>query len=152
MTDGVRDQANDAESSKMSPPLALTVTLNDDTMSSTNVDRSPTDIGSPLLHDDPAAADSARQRLAPRKSLSLPFRHAFSRRTASRVACHQSSGSASSDSLARRLYVADPNTSVDDLAPQLIVIHEGELYLNTFDDNHDKDVYRWAVLYENQRG
>lgn len=124
----------------------LTLTLHAP-MSSTDTD-SPTLIF-PLQRDDPSAAEPARRRLAPKKSF-LQLLHLSPKKAAT---SNNPLSTSSSTSLASHLYVTDPSADADDPSPQLVQIEDEGLHLNQLDDNsYDKDVYRWAVLYENQRG
>lgn len=120
---------------------------------------SSTDTNSPtpspaFRHDDPSAAEPARQRLTRKKSLFqvLHLSPKKAKNHISRKKFLNSSSGTSTASVANHLYAADLNADTDDLSSQLVDIHDGEVYLNDLDQNYDKDVYRWAVLYENQRG
>ena len=98
-----------------------------------------------LQLDDHAAADQARQRLNKRgllSSVSLPHL-----------------GRSPSKSSKRRSTVSFP--ALPDLsssepniydAPQLVELPEDWHISVEVDEDYNKDVYRWAVLYENQRG
>lgn len=97
-----------------------------------------------LERDDYAAADQARERLNKRgllSSVSLQLPHLHLSRTRSQ------------DSSIRRSYsqAAEPESTFEALTtPNLVDLVENVSVED--DEDYDKDVYRWAVLYENQRG
>ncbi|PIL31957.1 hypothetical protein GSI_06661 [Ganoderma sinense ZZ0214-1] len=97
-----------------------------------------------LERDDYAAADQARERLNKRgllSSVSLQLPHLHRSRTKSQ------------DSSIRLSYIqgeAEDSTSETTAALNLVNLVENVSVED--DENYDKDVYRWAVLYENQRG
>lgn len=114
---------------------------------------SSTDTVAVLRHDDSSAAEPARRRLASKKSfiqtLHLSPKLVHIRSARKNVVNNSSSASLSANN---HLHLTDTNTDTDDLSRQLVEIHDMELYVNQLDKGYEKDVYRWAVLYENQRG
>ncbi|KAH9898392.1 hypothetical protein C8Q73DRAFT_684699 [Cubamyces lactineus] len=94
--------------------------------------------------DDYAAADAARRRFSHHglfSSISLPSL----RRRRSRAHRRNSSPSPSS------LVPNERSASASDI-PEQVNISESPTIAAELDEDYDKDVYRWAVLYENQRG
>ncbi|RPD62932.1 hypothetical protein L226DRAFT_607651 [Lentinus tigrinus ALCF2SS1-7] len=97
-----------------------------------------------IERDDYAAAEQARQRFHKRgffSAVSLPLPHRYRSKSRKR----DSSPSPSSFAELER------STSVPQEAPDLVILSEGGLTAE-LDEDYGKDVYRWAVLYENQRG
>ncbi|KAI0639411.1 hypothetical protein C8Q77DRAFT_1213978 [Trametes polyzona] len=97
-----------------------------------------------IQKDDYLAAEEARRRFYKRgffSSVSLPsFRR---RRTKSRK--RNASPSPSS------IEELETSASVPEI-PDLVDISQASVLATELDEDYDKDVYRWAVLYENQRG
>lgn len=114
--------------------------------------------------DDPSAAESARSRLSKKRSflnISLPT---FTRNKSKRDVHKESE---EPHTPLREHYdpqsitepglwsprIAPPDLDDDVLERQLVRLEDGFAYANVeLDEDYDKDVYRWAVLYENQRG
>ncbi|RDX55853.1 hypothetical protein OH76DRAFT_1396203 [Lentinus brumalis] len=98
-----------------------------------------------IERDDYAAADQARQRFQHKgffSSISLPH---LPRRHKSKSRRRDASPSPSSVAELER------STSLPSVIPELVSLHEGNSSAE-LDEDYRKDVYRWAVLYENQRG
>ncbi|CDO71571.1 hypothetical protein BN946_scf184911.g41 [Trametes cinnabarina] len=96
--------------------------------------------------DDYAAADEARRRLSKRglfSSISLP---SF-RKSRRRSKAQQRNASPSPSSIVE----IERAASESDI-PDLVNISESSDLAAELDKEYDKDVYRWAILYENQRG
>jgi hypothetical protein len=107
----------------------------------------------PCMHlDDPAAAEPARQRLA-RKSpfrifASLPNLRQTTRSSSSRKKPKRKPKRRASDELSavESIQVQSPrNPGMN--SPSLIRLDK-----SATDEDESRDLYRWAVLYENQRG
>lgn len=97
-----------------------------------------------IQRDDYVAAEEARRRFAKRglfSSVSLPSFHKRKARTRKR------SASPSSSSIPQ----VEDFASVSD-RPDLVSLAEASSLVAELDEDYDKDVYAWAVLYENQRG
>ncbi|KAI0651861.1 hypothetical protein C8Q79DRAFT_935211 [Trametes meyenii] len=97
-----------------------------------------------ILKDDYAAAEEARRRFSKRRlfpSVSLPSFH----RRRSKV--HRRDAPPSPPSIGK--VNGSASTAV---IPDLVVISEPPNRGEALDEDYNKDVYRWAVLYENQRG
>ncbi|OJT15833.1 Meiotically up-regulated gene 65 protein [Trametes pubescens] len=98
-----------------------------------------------VLRDDYNAVDAARQRFQKRSffssGVSLPDFHRRKSRARKRDA------SPTPSSIARIECAA----SASDV-PELVDISDASNLAAEIDEDYDKDVYRWAVLYENQRG
>ncbi|KAI0756982.1 hypothetical protein C8Q80DRAFT_1131442 [Daedaleopsis nitida] len=100
-----------------------------------------------LQRDDYAAADQARQRLNKHglfSSISLPLPHRHRKKSNAR----ERSISPSPSSIA----VVESSTTVPPDAPDIVDITEDPIRSTPLQEDYDKDVYRWAILYENQRG
>ncbi|KAI1797888.1 hypothetical protein LXA43DRAFT_982497 [Ganoderma leucocontextum] len=96
-----------------------------------------------LERDDYAAADQARERLNKRgllSSVSLQLPHFHRSRTRSQ------------DSSIRRTYIQETEESTSEPLDTLNLVDLAENISTEDEENYDEDVYRWAVLYENQRG
>ncbi|KAI0778194.1 hypothetical protein BD413DRAFT_684120 [Trametes elegans] len=94
--------------------------------------------------DDYAAAAQARERFSKHglfSSVSLPSL----RKRKSRA--HRRDGSPTPSAIAE----IERSASVSDI-PDLVHISDASRLGAELDEDYDKDVYRWAVLYENQRG
>jgi hypothetical protein len=98
--------------------------------------------------DDYSAADAARRRLAPKSGLRL-FASLTNLRQRSRSTTSRMSYPATepTDELESTNEVAPTHPSTGDID---IIISLDSSAISNFHEN--KDVYRWAVLYENQRG
>lgn len=131
-------------------------------------------VPSPMAQaDDPAAADAARLRLRPKKSilslLSLPSLRRSSRRlskasTASLGANSDAEGSwagrgkgkgkerAEVDEVEERSIGRDIDGA--SVATDFVKLDDGSTreHDSSYLDDETKDVYRWAMVYENQRG
>ncbi|KAI0669890.1 hypothetical protein C8Q78DRAFT_1038256 [Trametes maxima] len=97
-----------------------------------------------ILKDDYAAAEEARRRFNKRglfSSISLP---SFHRR---RSKTHRGDVPSSPSSIG----LADGSATTA-VIPDLVVISDPPNRGEALDEDYNKDVYRWAVLYENQRG
>ena len=95
-----------------------------------------------LERGDDAAADQARQRLSKRgflSNVSLPLPHLHRKRT-------------ESENSSRRSYIEELETTGPQAFDARDLVELAEDPIAELDENYDKDVYRWAVLYENQRG
>ncbi|KAI0655087.1 hypothetical protein C8Q70DRAFT_1021781 [Cubamyces menziesii] len=99
------------------------------------------------VHEDNyAAADAARRRISRHgllSSISLPSL----RRRRSKARAHRQDSSPSPSSLVPN----ERSASAPDI-PELVNISDSTTCAAELDEDYDKDVYRWAVLYENQRG
>lgn len=100
-----------------------------------------------IQKDDYAAADQARQRFAKRglfSSVSLP-NFPLRRHNSKTHKRNASLSLVSIDELGR-------SASVPPNGPDLVTLAEDPNLSAELDEDYDKDVYRWAVMYENQRG
>lgn len=130
-------------------------------------------VPSPIPHaDDPSAADAARLRLRPKKSIlsliSMPSLRRSSRRlskasTASLGANSDAEGSWAGRGIGRGRGRADEvversigRSDVDgaSVVTDLVKLDDGLArgHDNSYLDDETKVVYRWAMVYENQRG
>ena len=103
----------------------------------------PPPLPAALKRDDYAAADRARERLHKRgllSSVSLQLPHFHRSRTKSR------------ESSIRRSYIQGAGEPTSEPPASLNLVDLAENVFAKDDESYDKDVYRWAVLYENQRG
>ncbi|KAM5536191.1 hypothetical protein V8D89_010090 [Ganoderma adspersum] len=92
-----------------------------------------------LERDNYAAADQARERLNKRGLLSIPHLHR--------------SRTKSQDSSIRRSYLQAAEVASTSETPDVLNLVDLIESVSVDDDeDYDRDVYRWAVLYENQRG
>lgn len=98
-----------------------------------------------VLRDDYDAVEAARQRFRKRgffsSGVSLPHFHKRKSRARKRDA------SPTPSSIAR----IECSASASDI-PELVDISDASNLAAELDEDYDKDVYRWAFLYENQRG
>lgn len=103
--------------------------------------------------DDYAAADAARTRVNKRlsllSSLSLPSLHRHKSPRRKQDARSNSTRRSSSDSVSTDRLQAS-SLPLDGYEP--VQLADAGVASVELDQNYDKDVYRWAVLYENQRG
>ncbi|KAH7911204.1 hypothetical protein BJ138DRAFT_1240107 [Hygrophoropsis aurantiaca] len=103
----------------------------------------------PMQRDDPSAADSARRRVAPKSRLPL-----FS--SLPNLRSHHKASKQKSPSRRHPDTHTDDHQSHNDLPP-LEQTNDNNNIIN-LDESAlpqlpaDRDVYRWAVVYENQRG
>lgn len=132
-------------------------------------------VPSPIAQaDDPAAADAARRRLRPKKglisSLSLPSLRHSSRRlrrtsTASASACEDGEGTrvgrAKGKGKPRDEFDEETARSEDGRDDDEVSVKMDLITLDyassreiesPLPEDETKDVYRWAMVYENQRG
>ncbi|KAI0047837.1 hypothetical protein FA95DRAFT_1605785 [Auriscalpium vulgare] len=114
----------------------------------------------PLLADDPAAADPARLRLARKKSLfSFPSTPALLR---SKKHADTDDTPPPSPTPARSVntFIRNRANTLSSRAETETIDPDAQPFAIDLDDSsltdsgtgEDKDVYRWAVVYENQRG
>ena len=98
-----------------------------------------------MTTDDPSAVIEARLRLMRKSSLlSLPlFKKARTKRPAN-VAYSASSSTTSLPTCTDSLH--------EETSSRMLEIDDRFLDVPVLEEEYDKDVYRWAIMYENQRG
>ena len=111
---------------------------------STNINVSPPEC---MKHDEITQADQAR--LPPLKPRRFAFLHRKHLQRGLDQSKHRVSKPPSPDILEDEVRLSD-DTDVSEAPP--VRLESGALSLEGLEEDYDKDVYRWAVLYENQRG
>ncbi|KZV77639.1 hypothetical protein PENSPDRAFT_730400 [Peniophora sp. CONT] len=100
----------------------------------------------PTLDSDPEAHAAAVQRLAPNKHL-IPWKRSRKHSDASSTSAK---GTPSSPSFLSRPFKPTREASASTTAPQIRLM--GDSVVSDLPDVEDGDNFRWAVVYENQRG
>lgn len=99
-----------------------------------------------MTRDDPSAVTEARLRLAQKQSFFSSL-HLGRRKREERPRSATSASSSTSSS------TASLPTCIDNQdEPQLLELDGHLLDIPILEEDCDKDVYRWALMYENQRG
>lgn len=109
----------------------------------------PTDAVPPPLH---VQADSLTE--AELAQIHIPSKRSFFKLPSSRTCSRSSQSGRPTERVSTSGEDREPRPSLDPEAEDMpfISVEGNVVYADELMENYDKDVYRWAVVYENQRG